>query len=209
MSWIYSGIAGGTALLKIGEGALQNHQANSIDKNNPFPTYQIPGEYRHNLTQAENMAQTGMPTQAFNNQLNSINQNQAGAISALSNSANPGANLASIVRAGNSATNNLNAQDAMMRNQNMLRLLQERQILAQQKDKQWDWNSRQKYLGLLAKSNAIRGAGNANISSGLGELSGTANSAMQLGAFGNTPTFLPQQSFIGDTNLSGQFNNLS
>lgn len=182
MSWIAVGIAGGSALLKFGEGVAQNSKANKIDKNNPYPSYTIPQEYQQNVNQAQQMSQQGIPAQAYNNQLSQIGQNQAGAVSALGKSANPGAGLASIVRQGDQATGNLNAQDALQRNRNMLTLLQERQTLAQQKDKQWDWNYQQKYLGNLAKSQALRTSGNSNISGALSDVSGTATTAMKLGA---------------------------
>lgn len=170
-SLIGGGLAGIGGLAKGIFGLSQNHQASQIEKNNPFPTETIQPEYQKNLNQAQQMSQVGMPQQQYTNQLNSIQQNQAGALGALSNSANPGASLASIVRSGDAATGNLNAQDAVQRNQNLLRLLQERTVMAQQKDKVWDWNSKQKYLGNLAKSQALRGAGNANIAGGLGDIS--------------------------------------
>lgn len=152
------------------------------------------------------MAQQGMPAQQYNNQLSSISRNQAGGLSAVGNSANPGANIASIVRQGNDATGTLNAQDAVMKNQNILRLLQERQTLAQQKDKAWDWNYQQKYLGNLAKSNALRGAGNADVNSGTNELESTALTGAKLGAggdngdiTGNVGTPISQKTWDADT----------
>lgn len=132
------------------------------------------------------MANQGIPEPAYTNQLNSINQNQANAVRALGRSANAGAGLAGIVRQGNEATASLNAQDAIARNRNMLQLLQERQQLAQQRDKAWDWNYQQRYLGNLAKSQALRTSGNANINAGFNDISGTALTAMKLGAGQNT-----------------------
>lgn len=185
MSWIALGVAGGSALLKVGEGAIQNSKANSIDSKNPYPTESVQGEYQQNVNQAQQMAQQGIAAPAYNNQLNSISRNQAGGLASLSNSANPGGNIASIVRAGDDATSKLNAQDAVARNNNMLNLLKERTALAQQKDKAWDWNYQQKYLSNLAKSNALRGSGNSNINSGLNEVGSTAMSGAKLGAFGS------------------------
>lgn len=196
MSWIAIGVAGGSALLKVGEGAIQGAKANSIDKNNPFPTEGVQQEYSDNVKQATQMSQQGLPAQDYNNQIAAINRNQSGALSSLGRSANPGANLASIVRQGDVATGNLNAQDAVARNNNLLNLLKERQTLAQQKDKAWDWNFQQKYLGNLAKSNALRGSGNANVNSGLSDLSGTALTGSKLGAFGNAPQATAGQGLI-------------
>ncbi len=172
MAWIGTGIAGATALIKGVTGAVQNSEANAIDKNNPYPTMTVQPEYEKNVRQAEQMSQTGIPQQAYNNQTNGIARNQAAGLAALSRSANPAAGVASTVRAGNDATGNLNAQDALQRNRNLLNLLQERRILAGQKDKAWDWNFQQKYLGNLAKSQALKASGNANISGALSDAAG-------------------------------------
>lgn len=180
MSWIAVGVAGGSALLKFGEGEIQKGQANKIDKNNPYPDYTIAPQYQQNVNQATQMSQQGIPAQAYNNQAQSIQQNQSQAVGALGRSANPGAGLAGIVRQGDQATSNLNAQDALTRNRNLMTLLQERTQLAQQKDKQWDWNYQQKYLGNLAKSQALRTSGNANIAGALNDASGTATTAAKL-----------------------------
>lgn len=183
MSWIAAGIVGGSALLKVGTGIVQNSKASSIEKQNPYPTAGVENEYFQNVNQAQQMASQGIPAAAYNNQLQQINQNQSGALQALGRSANPGANLASIVRQGDQATNNLNAQDAVARNRNMLQLLQERQMLAQQKDKAWDWNYQQRYLGNLAKSQSLRQSGNANIAGALSDVQGGATALSGLGAF--------------------------
>lgn len=186
MSWIAVGITGVSAAVKLGEGISQNSKASAIEKANPYPTEAVDQGYYQNVNQAQSMANQGIAAPAYNNQLNSINQNQAGTVQALGKSANPGANLASIVRQGDQAANNLNSQDAVARNRNMLQLLQERQTLAQQKDKAWDWNYQQKYLGNLAKSQALRGSANANINSGANDIGSGALTAGKLGAFGST-----------------------
>lgn len=184
MSWIAVGVAGVSAAVKIGQGISQNHKASQIEKQNPYPTESVDQGYYQNLNQAQSMANQGIAAPAYNNQLNAIGQNQAGAVQALGKSANPGANLASIVRQGDQATNNLNAQDAVARNRNMLQLLQERQTLSQQKDKAWDWNYQQKYLGNLAKSQALRGSANQNINSGANDIGSAGLTAGKMGAFG-------------------------
>ncbi len=130
MSAIVAGIGIGTgALIKGVTGAIQNGQASSIEKNNIRPNQYVDPAYQQNVNTAQNMAQQGIPQADYNNQINSINQNQASAISSLNNSANPGANLASIVRAGDSATGNLNANDAIARNKNTLLLMQQKHSL--------------------------------------------------------------------------------
>ena len=182
MSFVAAGIAGGVGLLKLGTGIVQNNKAASIEKNNPYPTYSVDPSYQQNVNTAQNMAQTGIPQTSYNNQLNGINQNQAGAVNAFNNSTG-NSSLASIVRQGDAAVGNLNTQDAMARNRNMLNLLRERQTLAQQREKAWDWNSQQKYLGSLARSQALRGSGNANINGALNDFAGGATTIAAGGGF--------------------------
>lgn len=153
---------GAGALYKGITGAVQEHQASQIEKNNIRPTEYVDPAYQENVNTAQNLSQQGIPQTDINNQTNSINQNQAAAISSLNNSANPGANLASIVRAGNNATSNLNAQDAIARNKNTLLLMQQRGLLAGAKQNAWNYNYADKYSEQLAKSQALRGAGMQN-----------------------------------------------
>lgn len=206
MSWIAAGFVGATALYKGVEGAEQKHQANQIDKSNPYPTETVNPIYQQNLNQAQSMAQTGIPSQSFNNQQNNISQNQAGAIGALSGSANPGANLAGIVRAGDSATNQLNSQDAVARNQAMLNVLQQRSQLAGKQDQAWDWNSQQKYLGLLAKSSALRASGDQNVNSAVNEIGSAGTGVLSGGGFGRSTQTMGQLTgaqYINPDSISG------
>ena len=212
MSWIAAGVIGGSAILKGVEGIAQNKKASNIEKQNPYPTAAVQQEYFGNVNQAQQMAQQGIPAAAYNNQLNQIQQSQAGAIQSLNRSANPGANLASIIRQGDQATNNLNAQDAVARNRNMLQLLQERQMLAQQKDKAWNWNYQQRYLGNLAKSQSLRQSANQNIAGAFSDVTGGASALGGLGAFGGgsgatATTSSPniQSGFTGDMTDPSQF----
>lgn len=198
MSWIATGIAGGTALIKGVSGIVQNNKASKLEKNNPFPTYTVDPAYQQNVNQAQNMSQTGIPQTAFNNQLNSINQNQASALNAF-NGNNGRTSLASIVRQGDNATGNLNAQDAVQRNQNMLNLLRQRTALAQQRDKAWDWNSQQKYLGNLAKSQALRGSANANINGAINDVGSLGSTIAANGGFGGDDTVASTQTGVGQT----------
>lgn len=153
---------GAGALYKGITGAVQNSQASAIEKNNIRPTQYVDPAYQENVNTAQQMAQQGIPQAVIDNQMNSINQNQGQAISSLNNSANPGAGLASVVRAGDNATANLNAQQAAARNKNTLALIQQRGILAGAKQNAWNYNYADKYSEQLAKSQALRGAGMQN-----------------------------------------------
>ncbi len=216
MSAIIGGsIVAAAAIGKGIEGISQNNQASAIEKKNIRPIMPVQQEYQQNVNTAQQMAQQGIPQQAYNNQVNAINQNQAGAISALNNSANPGANLASVVRAGNSASANLNAQDAIARNKNTLALLQQRGILAGAKQNAWNYNYADKYSENLAKSQALRGAGAQNINGAFNTLgqagmlyAGVPGGNSGVGNATSNGYGAPiGTGYVGDINLTGQYNN--
>lgn len=174
---VVSAAIGGAGLLYNGYKSIkQNAEANKIDKNNPRPDYQIPDEYKQNVAMAKHMAQIGLPQQQYNNQLNAINQNQAATIGALSRSANPGANLAAIVRGGDNATANLNAQDAAARQNNDRYYIGQNAALGQQKLAQQQYNKFDKYTEDYNKSAALRGASAQNLQNGINGAAGLASS---------------------------------
>lgn len=169
-------LVGAGALAKGIFGAVQNHDASKIEEGNIRPNKNVDPLLQQNVALAQQQAQTGLPQQVYNNQINGINQNQAGAIASLNNSANPGSSLASIVRGGNAAVANLNAQDAAERNRKTLALMQQRGILADANQNAWNYNYADKYSENLAKSQALRGAGAQNIAGAFNTL-GTAGTA--------------------------------
>lgn len=220
MSALIGGIAVGAAALGKGVmGAVQNHKASQIEKYNIRPTQYVQPELNQNVATAQQMAQIGLPQQQYNNQLNSINRNQAAGIQALGQSQNPTGSIASIVRAGNDANNNLNAQDAIARNRNTLALLQQRGILANAKQNAWNYNYADKYSENLAKSQALRGAASQNIGgainsigqAGIGYLTAGLGSGIGAapnvnGAGAGAPI---GAGYIGDINPTGIYNNMS
>lgn len=185
MSAIIAGaaIVGASAIGKGIYGASQNAKASEIERNNIRPTMAVQSEYQDNVTTAEQMARMGLPQQQYLNQQNAIQRNQAGALNTLGRSANPSAGLASIVRAGNDASNNLNAQDAAARNRNTLLLMQQRGILAGAKQNAWNYNYADKYSENLAQSQALRGAAAQNIGGAFNTLGQAGMMAVNAGAF--------------------------
>lgn len=183
------GLAGAGALLKAGTGLWQTIKGNRIDKKNPFPVEQANPIFQKNVAIAENMARTGMPQQQYNNALNNIGRNQAGAIRQLGRSANPSAGLASVLRAGNDATINLDTQDANARLNNQRFAFGQRLNLAQEQNRVFDWNKRQKYLGLLAKSQGMIGAGMQNLMGGFNDATRIGLTGMMMDSPTTTDSF--------------------
>lgn len=188
MSFI--GVSAGIGAVSLGAGIIkgigQNKKASAIEKANARPTYQIPDEYKQNLAIANHMAQTGLPQQQYNNQLNAINRNQAGGIQALGRSQNPTGSIASIVRAGNDANNNLNAQDAQVRQQNQLVVINQNSAMANQKLAQQQYNKFDRYTENFNQAQAYRGAANQSIQNGINSAAGMAGGLATMGVNQNT-----------------------
>lgn len=172
----------GTALSGLGilakgiTGIFQGSKANKIDKNNIRPIQEVQQEYLKNVSEAENMARTGLPQQQYLMGLQNQQRNLNGVLGSLRRSANPSAGLGSLLRASNDATMNLDVADANARTQNQRFAMGQRGILAQQKQNAFDWNKKSKYLADFARAQALRGAGAQNLMGAFGD-------TQQLGMF--------------------------
>lgn len=127
------------------------------------------------------MARVGMPSQQYNNQLNAINRNQSGGLGATARSANPGSSIASIVRQGDDANNQLNAQDAQARQANERYAIGQNAQLGAQKLAQQQYNKFDNYTEQYNKSAALRGAASQNLQ---GAINGAGQMATNLYAIG-------------------------
>lgn len=190
-------IAGGLALTKGVIGAVKNAKANKAARENVRPTYQIPEEYNQNLRMAQQMAQVGLPQQQYNNAFNNINRNQSGALNVLSNTANAGAGLASIVRAGNDATMNLDAQDANARVNNQGRVFAANSALGGQKLAAQQWNSLDKYKENAAAIRGQKQAAQQDINGAIGDVANLGVTAAMGGLGGNSMGSFGQPTYAG------------
>lgn len=171
---VSAGIGAASIGIGIYKGIKASHDANAIAKNNPRPTYRIPEEYKQNLALAKQMAQIGLSQQAYNQQQNAITSNQAGAVSALGNSGNPGGNLAAIVRAGNNSIGQLNAQDALARQQGTRSVMAANSAIANQKLQAQQYNQFDKYSENFNRAQALRSASNQDWNNALNGAAGLA-----------------------------------
>lgn len=175
---IPSAIKGISGLVQMGKGK-------KLAKQNVRPTYEIPKEFQQNVAIAENMAKVGMPSQQYNNALNNIGRNQAGAIRQLGRSGNPSAGLASMLRAGNDATMNLDAQDANSRMNNQRFAFGQRGMMGQQKLAKQNWDKLSLYNEKAAAAEALQGAGRQNTFGALNDLSQLGSMAVMGDQLGN------------------------
>jgi hypothetical protein len=178
-------IGAGTALVgtafSVEQGLSQKHKANQIEKNLKQPQYQIPDEFYQNRNISRQMAQLGLPSQQYNNQMNQINANQASSLATAQRSANPGAGIANITGQTNAATNNLNAEDSQARQSNQRYYMQANDQLGGQKLAQQQANVFDPYTQKYNEMQAYRGAGQQNINTAVQDLSQLGGYAMQYG----------------------------
>lgn len=151
-------------------GLFQIGRGKRLAKQNPFVNEAVNENIVRNVAEAENMARQGMPSQQYNDQLQSIQKNQAGGVRLLNRSTNPSAGVASLVRAGNEATGTLNANNAQQRIANQRFAIGQRGILANEQNRVWDWNKRQRYLQNAQAAAQTLNAGRQNLFGGLQSL---------------------------------------
>lgn len=111
-----------------------------------------------------------MPQAVKNDQTNRINQNQAGIIQAINNSANP-TGAASVVRQSDAAGQALAAEDAQARQTNQRYFLQENAQLGNEKEKQQQANVFDPFTRQYNEAAALRGAGMQNENTAVQDLS--------------------------------------
>lgn len=125
------------------------------------------------------MAQRGLPQAVINQQTDQNNQNQAGAIQAVSRSSNPGAGITSIVRQGDQSQEKLAAEDAQARDNNQRYFISENaQLGGQEIDKQQN-DVFDKYTRNFNMMQADKGAGMQNVNTGVQDLTQLGGIALQ------------------------------
>lgn len=155
-------------------GLLQSEHAKKLAAANPRPTQTVGAEYYQNQALAQRAAQSGMPAQQYNNQMNQINQGQANGMMGLQGRGAAVGGIGALTARSDQAGQNLNAQDATMRMNNLKGLMQANATIGQQKSAAFDWNQKQQYGEQAAAARNYAGAGMQNI----------MNSAQDLGKLG-------------------------
>lgn len=158
---VVKGIAG---LFGIGAGKRRARR-------NIRPTAEVNENYLKNVALAENMGRTGLPQQQYNRAFQNIGRNQASALNTISRSANPSAGVNSLLRSSNDAVLNLDMQDANARLNNQRFAFGQRANLAQDQQRVWNWNKRDKYLEEAQAAADEIGAGRQNAFGALDNLS--------------------------------------
>lgn len=156
------------------------------------PEYQIPGEVTTELREREMQALEGLPAEVRNQYLQQLaEQRQSGMRSireaAGGQSASLLQNIGALQRGQQQGIMGLMAQNAMARAQNRAALSQARQVMANQRLAQWQYNVAQPYEEAAAAASAKMGAGMQNIMGGLTNI-GQFGAGGGFGAFAQSPT---------------------
>ncbi len=181
-----------SAGLGIIKGISQGIKANRLERNNVLPVTKVNSNILSNALQARQMAQIGLSSAQYNNQVQMQQNNLSNVLASASRS---GGNIpvAGLLRQANQATMNLNALDAQTRQQNQRISYQNNSALANEEQRVFNWNKAQPYLRTAQQVASMRNAGTQNI---FGGISTVANMAMG-GAFDKGGMGAQQQSSFG------------
>lgn len=185
--WGFAAQAAG-GLLSAGIGAIQRGQANRWLKRNPEPVENMPSEIKRNQQLAEIRANTGLPSEQYNNAMKNIQRQQLitlrraqdfGGGKALSI-------LGGVNQQGNDAVGNLDAQDAQMRVNNEGQLMNVNNNVANWKSQLFDRNVRQRWMRQWQQKMGELTAGNLNTVGGIDKIFAAGGQYGASGGFGRS-----------------------
>ena len=181
---LISGLGGPAALVGIGSGILgsilgsgQRRKGRKMLASLKDPGYQIPDEFKQNLSQAENMARVGLPSQEYNLASTNIQRGTQAGLRQLGRMSNPFAGIAGLQRSQSDAFARLDASNAAARRQNMLQAMGARREYAGQKLAQQQY-AQQDYMNKVNQANAMIGAGAQNVFGGIANIGRVASASL-------------------------------
>ncbi len=197
-------IGAGVGLLKGAYGIAQQNKAKKLAAQNKRPTYNIPEEISQNLSDAQRMALEGLPDEQKAQFVSNIQRSQQFGLQGLSDRKAGIAGLGSIVQSGNDSYNNLLGQDAAARQRNQGILMNQRNQMAEYKDKAFGINQMEPYQQKAAAVRALTGAGTQNVFSGLTDIAQGALRLPKFGGMNNTGGIGAAPQYSGsNTNTGG------
>lgn len=161
---IFSGILG------TGVGLWQQKKAQKALNALSYPTESVPREILENQGIAENMANTGMPQDQYNNAMKSIQRQQMASLRAAQDRRGGLSALAGLTQATNDAMDKLYASDAEARMQNQRQLLGVNSQVAGVKRDLFDKNVRDRYNRDYGYNMQLKGQGWQNLMGGVDKI---------------------------------------
>lgn len=175
-----------SGILSAGIGLIQRAQANRWLKKNQQPLESMPSEIKRNQALAEIRANTGMPSEQYNNAMKNIQRQQ---LLTLRRAQDFGggkalAILGGVNQQGNDAVGSLDARDAVMRVDNEGKLIAANNNVANWKSQLFDRNVRQKWLRQFDNMMNQQAAGNMNTVGGIDKIFAAGGQYGASGGFG-------------------------
>lgn len=177
-SAISGGISLGMGAYKAYQGSKQEQEGRDAMKRIVTPEYQIPDEIKQNLKESELRALEGMPSAQKKDYIQNIERSQQQQLQASADRKGGLLGIQSSAQQATDAFTNLVSMDAQARAENQQKLQQNRLIMAQEKQKQFDIKEG-RYQQSLASAQGMIGAGMQNKMSGIDQM---AASALQAGS---------------------------
>lgn len=165
----WGAIAGG--LLGAGVGLLQKAKANKWLKNNPYPIETLPTELKQNQEMAQLRANTGLPSEQYNNAMKQLQRQQLFSLRNASSRGGALALLGGLNQQANDSIVNLNVADANARLANQNQLMGVNNNVASVKRDLYQNNIRNKYNRDYDYNMQLKGAGNQNLIGGIDKIS--------------------------------------
>lgn len=148
-------------------GLHQKSEARKMMQSNPYPTQPVPQGIQQNATQANRMALQGLPSAQYQEAMKNIQRQQAGAIIGAQSRRSGMDTIGSTNQSTNDAYQQLSAQDAAARRQNIQTAYGQNQALGQYQNQAFDWNQKARYQQNYSYSMALLGSGNQNLTRGI------------------------------------------
>ncbi len=199
MGWVDSGLAGAGAGSALGPwgaaagflvgaggaliGAGQKKKGNALISS-PYPYQPIPQEVLDNQTKANAAAERGLPSEQYQNAMKNIQRSTNNAIKMSADRRGGLALIPTIQQGATDATLNLDTADAKQKIQNQKTAYDINNQVAGWKQKQFDWNQKDKYNRDYNYGMQLIGAGNANEGNALDTVLSTAALFGNSGGFG-------------------------
>jgi hypothetical protein len=155
------------AIAQTGYGIYQAIKGAKMAKGLERPEYEIPEEIKSNLSQAQRLALEGMTAEEQQNWVDNIQRSGNFALRALGDRKAGLAGISGVQQSMTDAYRQVGETDANMRRQNIAQLMQQNQVMAGYKDKEFELNEMNPFLAQAKAAESMKGAGVQNIFGGV------------------------------------------
>lgn len=175
--------AGG--LINLGVGLSQRHQGKKMLKQiGDAPIENIPNEVLQNQKMAQLRANTGLPSEQYNQAMKNLQRNQMMALRGSQDRHGGLALIGGSQQMMDDGTLKLDVANANARQQNEKTLYGINNQVGQWRDKVWQNNVNNPYMRKYQYANSLLGAGNQNLTTGIDQIAGGAALYGGSGGFG-------------------------